>query len=227
MHSDAGPGAPLERRLPELGSEPTGDQLLELFLSYVEELGVELYPAQDEAILEVFSGNNVVLNTPTGSGKSLVALAACFKALAEGRFAFYTAPIKALVSEKFFDLCAALGPRNVGMLTGDASVNRDAPVLCCTAEILANLALRQGRDARADWVVMDEFHYYSDRDRGVAWQLPLLTLPDSRFLLMSATLGKPEFFVEELERRTGAPASPAASTAPSPSTSRAIRPSRC
>jgi superfamily II RNA helicase len=206
MHSDAGQGAPLERRLPELGSEPTGDQLLELFLSYVEELGVELYPAQDEAILEVFSGNNVVLNTPTGSGKSLVALAACFKALAEGRFAFYTAPIKALVSEKFFDLCAALGPRNVGMLTGDASVNRDAPILCCTAEILANLALRQGREARADWVVMDEFHYYSDRDRGVAWQLPLLTLPDSRFLLMSATLGKPEFFVEELERRTGAPA---------------------
>src|SRR3954469_25488534 len=206
MPSAPGAGAPLERRLPNLDPPPTGDQLLELFLGYVEEIGVELYPAQDEAILEVFSGNNVVLNTPTGSGKSLVALAACFKALAEGRFAFYTGPIKALVSEKFFDLCAALGPRNVGMLTGDASVNRDAPILCCTAEILSNLALRQGRDAHADWVVMDEFHYYSDRDRGVAWQLPLLTLPDSRFLLMSATLGKPEFFVEELERRTGAPA---------------------
>ncbi|MEY4545472.1 MAG: hypothetical protein RL685_1667 [Pseudomonadota bacterium] len=204
ISSVAGELAPLERRLPPLGSQPTGDQLLELFLSYVEELGVELYPAQDEAILEVFSDHNVVLNTPTGSGKSLVALAACFKALAEGKFAFYTAPIKALVSEKFFDLCAALGPRHVGMLTGDASVNRDAPILCCTAEILANLALREGNDARADWVVMDEFHYYSDRDRGVAWQLPLLTLPDSRFLLMSATLGKPEFFVSELERRTGA-----------------------
>jgi superfamily II RNA helicase len=206
LHAEAGPGAPLERRLPDLATPPTGEQLLELFLGYVEELGVELYPAQEEAMLEVFSGNNVVLNTPTGSGKSLVALAACFKALAEGRFAYYTAPIKALVSEKFFDLCAALGPHNVGMLTGDASVNRDAPVLCCTAEILANVALRKGRDAHADMVVMDEFHYYSDRDRGVAWQLPLLTLPDSRFLLMSATLGKPEFFVEELERRTGAPA---------------------
>ncbi len=202
--SDESAYAPLERRLPPLGSNPTGEQLLELFLGYVEELGVELYPAQEEAILEVFSDHNVVLNTPTGSGKSLVALAACFKALAEGKFAFYTAPIKALVSEKFFDLCAALGPRHVGMLTGDASVNRDAPILCCTAEILANLALREGSDARADWVVMDEFHYYSDRDRGVAWQLPLLTLPDSRFLLMSATLGKPEFFVAELERRTGA-----------------------
>jgi len=206
MPSDTGARASLERRLPDLDPPPTGDQLLELFLGYVEELGVELYSAQDEAILEVFSGNNVVLNTPTGSGKSLVALAACFKALAEGRFAFYTAPIKALVNEKFFDLCAALGPHNVGMLTGDASVNRDAPILCCTAEILSNLALRKGRDAHADVVVMDEFHYYSDRDRGVAWQLPLLTLPDTRFLLMSATLGKPEFFVEELERRTGAPA---------------------
>jgi superfamily II RNA helicase len=206
MPSDTGARAPLERRLPDLEPPPTGDQLLELFLGYVEEIGVELYPAQGEAILEVFSDHNVVLNTPTGSGKSLVALAACFKALAEGRFAFYTAPIKALVNEKFFDLCAALGPRNVGMLTGDASVNRDAPILCCTAEILSNLALRKGKDAHADWVVMDEFHYYSDRDRGVAWQLPLLTLPESRFLLMSATLGKPEFFVDELERRTGAPA---------------------
>lgn len=197
--------APLERRLPNLGERVGGDRLLELFLDYVGELGVELYPAQEEAILELFSGHNVILNTPTGSGKSLVALAACFQALAEGRFAFYTAPIKALVSEKFFELCAALGARNVGMLTGDASVNRDAPILCCTAEILANLALRKGKAAHADWVIMDEFHYYSDRDRGIAWQLPLLTLPESRFLLMSATLGKPEFFVTELERLTGTP----------------------
>jgi superfamily II RNA helicase len=188
-----------------MGEQVDADRLLELFLSYVEELGVELYPAQEEAILELFSGHNVVLNTPTGSGKSLVALAACFKALAEGKFAFYTAPIKALVSEKFFELCAALGPRNVGMLTGDASVNRDAPVLCCTAEILANLALREGAQAQADWVIMDEFHYYSDRDRGSAWQIPILTLPQARFLLMSATLGKPEFFVGELEKRTGVP----------------------
>ena len=204
--TDGGVLAPLERRLDALDAEVSADSLLEQFLGYVEELGVQLYPAQEEAILEVFSGHNVVLNTPTGSGKSLVALAVCFQALAQGRFAFYTAPIKALVTEKFFDLCTALGRHNVGMMTGDASVNRDAPILCCTAEILSNLALRHGNDARADWVVMDEFHYYSDRDRGVAWQLPLLTLPKSRFLLMSATLGKPEFFVDELERRTGAPA---------------------
>ncbi|HWO13685.1 MAG TPA: DEAD/DEAH box helicase, partial [Polyangiaceae bacterium] len=194
----------LQARLPPPGERAPADRLLELFLGYAEELGVELYTAQEEAILEVFSGHNVILNTPTGSGKSLVALAACFKALADDQYAFYTAPIKALVAEKFFELCAAFGARNVGMMTGDASVNRDAPILCCTAEILANVALREGERAQADWVIMDEFHYYSDRDRGAAWQIPLLTLPRSRFLLMSATLGKPEFFVEDLERRTGA-----------------------
>lgn len=205
--SSAQPGAgkivgALERYVPERVGELDGDQLLERFLAYASDAGLELYPAQEEAILEVFSGNHVVLNTPTGSGKSMVALAVGFKALCDGDFAFYTAPIKALVTEKFFELCQKLGSSNVGMMTGDASVNRDAPIICCTAEILANLALREGKDAQADWVVMDEFHYYADRDRGVAWQLPLLTLPKTRFLLMSATMGNPEFFVDELERRT-------------------------
>lgn len=193
--------APLERRLPQ--GKVDSSELLEAFLDYAIEQKLELYPAQEAAILEVFEGNHVVLNTPTGSGKSLVALAACFRALAEGQFAFYTAPIKALVTEKFFELCRILGPSKVGMMTGDATVNRDAPIICCTAEILSNLALREGEQAQADWVVMDEFHYYSDPERGVAWQLPLLTLPQSRFLLMSATLGNPEFFCEDLERRTG------------------------
>ncbi|NLE86202.1 MAG: DUF3516 domain-containing protein [Myxococcales bacterium] len=179
------------------------DWLLERILAYVESLGLELYPAQEEAILEVTSGKNVILNTPTGSGKSLVALAACFTSLARGRRAFYTAPIKALVSEKFLALCKVFGPEYVGMMTGDASVNRDAPVICCTAEILANVALREGRHADLEWVVMDEFHYYSDRDRGVAWQAPLLCLPQARFLLMSATLGDTRRFEEALEDLTG------------------------
>ncbi len=204
--------APLEALLPEVGTQLDADELLSRFLRYTEGQGLQMYPAQEEAILELLAGHNVILNTPTGSGKSLVALAACFKALAEGKFAFYTAPIKALVTEKFFELCKLLGPRNVGMMTGDATVNRDAPILCCTAEILANVALREGAAAQADWVVMDEFHYYSDKDRGVAWQLPLLTLPRARFLLMSATLGKPEFFVGELQRRTGAGAALVRST---------------
>lgn len=198
------PLAPLEALLPDPDSSIDTDGLLERFMTYTDERGFSMYEAQEEAILEVFSGNNVVLNTPTGSGKSLVALAACFKALAEGKSAFYTAPIKALVTEKFFELCEVLGAKNVGMMTGDATVNREAKVICCTAEILANQALREGEDTPADWVVMDEFHYYSDRDRGVAWQIPLLTLCNSRFVLMSATLGEPESFVGKLSELTGA-----------------------
>jgi len=180
-----------------------GDWVLQEFLSYVEKIGLELYPAQEEAILEISAGNNVILNTPTGSGKSLVALAACFAALSYGERAYYTAPIKALVSEKFLQLCKVFGPENVGMMTGDATVNHDAPVICCTAEILSNLALREGKHADLEWVVMDEFHYYSDRDRGVAWQIPLLTLPHARFLLMSATLGDTSFFQQQVTQLTG------------------------
>lgn len=197
--------AALYDHLPPPG-EVTDDALLEGFLDYAAERGLTLYPAQEEAILELFEGHNVILNTPTGSGKSLVALAVHFMALAEGRRAFYTAPIKALVSEKFFDLCRSLGPDRVGMMTGDATVNRDAPIICCTAEVLSNLALREGDRADVDYVVIDEFHYYSDRDRGVAWQVPLLELPQARFLLMSATLGDTSVFERELAERTGAPA---------------------
>ena len=181
---------------------PEGD-LLDRFLAHVAEKGVSLYPAQEEAILELFAGKNVILNTPTGSGKSLVATAMMFMALEEKRRAFYTCPIKALVSEKFFALCDDFGKDNVGMMTGDASVNRDAPIICCTAEILSNMALREGDRADVDYVVMDEFHYYSDKDRGTAWQIPLLALRDARFLLMSATLGGTDFFQEKLTALTG------------------------
>ncbi len=178
-------------------------ELLGRFLEYVETLGLSLYPAQEEAMLALFDDRHVILNTPTGSGKSLVAFAMHFAALARGRRSVYTCPIKALVNEKWTDLCRELGPERVGLATGDATVNRDAPVLCCTAEILSNLALREGEGAGVDDVVMDEFHWYADRERGVAWQVPLLTLPDTRFLLMSATLGDVSFFERDLETRTG------------------------
>lgn len=184
---------------------PTSDWLLGRFLEYVEALGLELYPAQETAILELFEGKNVILNTPTGSGKSLVAAALHFQALAQGRRSVYTCPIKALVNEKWMALCREFGPANVGLSTGDASVNRDAPILCCTAEILSNIALREGHRANAHDVVMDEFHFYSDRDRGVAWQVPLLTLRETRFLLLSATLGDTAFFEEEITRLNGRP----------------------
>jgi hypothetical protein len=193
-------GAPTPAPAP---TPPTQDQLLDRFLAYAADSGLELYPAQEEAMLELYSGKNVILNTPTGSGKSLVAASLHFLALGSGRRSVYTCPIKALVNEKFLALCREFGPEQVGMVTGDASVNRDAPILCCTAEILANIALREGDQARVDDVIMDEFHYYSDRDRGMAWQIPLLTMPQTRFLLMSATLGETEFFEKELTQLTG------------------------
>ncbi|MEV6346799.1 DUF3516 domain-containing protein [Actinoplanes sp. NPDC051851] len=190
----------LTDRLPGT-SEP--DAVFDAFQGWVTEQGLTLYPHQEEALLEIAMGSNVILNTPTGSGKSLVAVGAHFAALASERTTFYTAPIKALVSEKFFALCATFGAHNVGMLTGDASVNPDAPIICCTAEILANLALREGRDADVGQVVMDEFHFYAEPDRGWAWQVPLIELPQAQFLLMSATLGDTTRFVDDLSRRTG------------------------
>ncbi len=197
--------APLYDLLPATDVDAGSDELLGRFLDYVAGKGLTLYPAQEEAILELFEGKNVILNTPTGSGKSLVASALHFAALAWGRRSIYTCPIKALVNEKWMALCRELGPDNVGLSTGDATVNRDAPILCCTAEVLANIALREGEDASVDDVVMDEFHWYADRDRGVAWQVPLLTLPQARFLLMSATLGDVTFFEQELTRRNARP----------------------
>jgi superfamily II RNA helicase len=185
----------------------SSDELLGRFLDYVASKGLSLYPAQEEAVLDLFEGHNVILNTPTGSGKSLVASAMHFESLTRGRRSVYTCPIKALVNEKWMALCRELGPENVGLSTGDATVNRDAPVLCCTAEVLANIALRGGDDCGIDDVVMDEFHWYADRDRGVAWQVPLLTMRRTRFLLMSATLGDMNFFAEALTDLNGLPTS--------------------
>ena len=190
------------RLLTHIPEKVDSSKLLDGFLAWTSAGNIDLYEAQEEAILEVFSGHHVILTTPTGSGKSLVATAAHFEAIARGKRCWYTAPIKALVSEKFFSLCQEFGSDNVGMITGDASVNPDAPIVCCTQEILANLALRHGSDAPVDTAVMDEFHYYSDRDRGWAWQIPLMELQKTQFVLMSATLGPAEFFLNDLETRS-------------------------
>ena len=179
------------------------EEILEQFMEWAESRGTTLYPAQEEAILELLDGKNVILNTPTGSGKSMVALALHFDSIAHGRKSVYTCPIKALVNEKWMALCKEFGAENVGLSTGDATVNHDAPILCCTAEILANMALCEGEKLAITDVVMDEFHYYSDRERGVAWQVPLLTLPNARLLLMSATVGATEFFERDMTKHTG------------------------
>jgi superfamily II RNA helicase len=178
------------------------DATYDAFVEWAAGRGFSLYSAQDEAIIEIVSGANVILSTPTGTGKSLVAIAAHAASVARGGRSYYTAPIKALVSEKFFQLVEIFGAQNVGMVTGDSSVNPDAPIICCTAEILANLALRQGADADVDQVVMDEFHYYGDPERGWAWQVPLITLPRAQFVLMSATLGDVTAIADDLTRRT-------------------------
>ena len=184
-------------------SKISSEDVLEQFMEWAESRGTTLYPAQEEAILELLDGKNVILNTPTGSGKSMVALALHFDSVVHGRKSVYTCPIKALVNEKWMALCKEFGAENVGLSTGDATVNHDAPILCCTAEILSNMALCEGEKLEILDVVMDEFHYYSDRERGVAWQVPLLTLPQSRFLLMSATVGATDFFERDLTKHTG------------------------
>ena len=192
---------------PAEGEEPepwcTADEAFERFLGWCDERGIELWEHQEEALMDLAAGDHVILGTPTGSGKSLVALGMLFLGMAQGRRTYYTAPIKALVSEKFFDLVEVLGRDNVGMITGDTHINTQAPVICCTAEILANQALREGEDTDVGVVAMDEFHYFSDPDRGWAWQVPLLTLPHTQFMLMSATLGDVTQIADALEERTG------------------------
>lgn len=203
-----GIAAELAALLPDLDEVPESlvdDAILESFLGWTRDNGIALYPAQEEAATALVAKDNVILATPTGSGKSMVAIAAHFIALARKQRSFYTAPIKALVSEKFFALCQTFGPENVGMMTGDATVNGNAPIICATAEIVANIALRDGANANIDQVVMDEFHYYSEPDRGWAWQVPLLELPNTQFLLMSATLGDTSWLEQDLQSRTGRP----------------------
>lgn len=190
-------------QLEDAGQLEDSDALYQAFSDWAAEGGRPLYPHQEEVFVELLEGRHVIAQTPTGSGKSLMALGAHFLSLARDGRSFYTAPLKALVSEKFFDLVAIFGAENVGMITGDVSLNENAPIICCTAEILANQSLREGARMDIDTVVMDEFHFYSDPQRGWAWQVPLLQLPDAQFLALSATLGDVSELCADLRQRTG------------------------
>ena len=200
--------APLNELLDDLedrGLLTDDDALYEAFSSWASSTGRPLYRHQDESLIEILSGNHVIAATPTGSGKSMIALAAHFVSMAHGGRSYYTAPLKALVSEKFFDLVSLFDADNVGMVTGDVSLNADAPIICCTAEILANQSLREGPTLDADMIVMDEFHFYADPQRGWAWQVPLLELTRPQFIAMSATLGDTTVFRKQWTERTGRP----------------------
>lgn len=185
-----------------LPATATEDSIVEGFEQAQATLGRTLYPHQEDALFAIAAGDHVIAATPTGSGKTTIAYAALFAAMARKEVAYYTAPIKALVSEKFFELVSMFGAKNVGMMTGDSSVNHEAPIIVCTAEILANHALRDGPTSSIGLVVMDEFHFYSDPQRGWAWQVPLIELPHTQFVLMSATLGDVSFFEDDLSQRT-------------------------
>lgn len=172
------------------------------YSSWVQSQGITLWPHQEEALLDLASNEHVILGTPTGSGKSLVAVGMCYFACTQNKTIYYTAPIKALVSEKFFYLVKLFGKDLVGMITGDCVINSEAPIICCTAEILAQDALRWETDSDIKLVCMDEFHYFGDKDRGWAWQVPLLVLKDTQFLLMSATLGDTTALAQKLKSLT-------------------------
>lgn len=208
------PGAAALRPRPQLnvaldlledkyGLNPPDDALYEAFTQWADGTGRPLYPHQEEALLAAIDDAHMIVSTPTGSGKSLIALTAIFCGLARGKTAYYTAPLKALVSEKFFELINVFGADNVGMVTGDSTINPGAPVVCATAEIVANLSLREGAAADIGVLVQDEFHYYSDPQRGWAWQVPLLELTRTQQVLLSATLGDTTWLAEDLEKRTG------------------------
>ncbi|MCI6573776.1 MAG: DUF3516 domain-containing protein [Actinomycetaceae bacterium] len=188
---------------PHAGFLPSPDAIVEAFTSWVASTGRTMYPHQEDALLAIAAGDHVIAATPTGSGKSLIAAQALFTALANGKTGYYTAPLKALVSEKFFELIKLFGAHNVGMVTGDVAINANAPIVCATAEILANISLRDGSEADVGVAVMDEFHFYADPQRGWAWQVPLLELTNTQHVLLSATLGDTSFFERDMERRTG------------------------
>jgi ATP-dependent RNA helicase HelY len=160
----------------------------------------ELDPFQRSACEALEAGHAVLVCAPTGAGKTVVGEFAVFLALSEGRKCFYTTPIKALSNQKFADLTARHGAANVGLLTGDTSINGDAPVVVMTTEVLRNMLYAGSSTLDGlGYVVMDEVHYLADRFRGAVWEEVILHLPESvRLVSLSATVSNAEEFGEWL-----------------------------
>ncbi len=164
-----------------------------------------LDPFQIEACQALEAGKGVLVAAPTGSGKTIVGEFAVHLALQQGRKCFYTTPIKALSNQKFADLVRRYGADKVGLLTGDNSVNADAPVVVMTTEVLRNM-LYAGSQALTGlgYVVMDEVHYLSDRFRGAVWEEVIIHLPESVTLVsLSATVSNAEEFGDWLDTVRG------------------------
>ncbi|WP_436499327.1 DEAD/DEAH box helicase [Actinokineospora sp. HUAS TT18] len=167
---------------------------------FAGELSFDLDPFQADACVALEGGHGVLVCAPTGAGKTVVGEFAVHLALAEGRKCFYTTPIKALSNQKFADLTARYGPKSVGLLTGDTSVNGNAPIVVMTTEVLRNMLY--ARSSALDglgYVVMDEVHYLADRFRGAVWEEVILHLPEwVNLVSLSATVSNAEEFGEWL-----------------------------
>src|SRR6266700_7135690 len=191
MTSPAERYAQARRRAEEAARTPA-------FSEFAADLGFELDPFQRAACEALERGSGVLVCAPTGAGKTVVGEFAVHLALAQGRKCFYTTPIKALSNQKYADLTARHGARNVGLLTGDTSINGDAPVVVMTTEVLRNMLYAGSTTLEGlGFVVMDEVHYLADRFRGAVWEEVILHLPETvKVVGLSATVSNAEEFGE-------------------------------
>ena len=189
-----------------------------MFADFSAHFSFPLDGFQEQACHEIEEGRGVLVAAPTGSGKTVVGEFACHLALEQGRKCFYTAPIKALSNQKYADLVARYGADKVGLLTGDTSINGEAPLVVMTTEVLRNMLYAGSRTLEGlGFVVMDEVHYLADRDRGAVWEEVIIHLPDSVALVsLSATVSNAEEFGEWLETVRGDTATIVAERRPVP-----------
>ncbi|HEX5560039.1 MAG TPA: DEAD/DEAH box helicase, partial [Nocardioidaceae bacterium] len=169
------------------------------------DLGFELDPFQEQACKALEEGRGVLVAAPTGAGKTVVGQFAVHLALAGRRKAFYTTPIKALSNQKYAELVDLYGADRVGLLTGDTSINGDAPVVVMTTEVLRNMLYAGSSSLRGlGYVVMDEVHYLADRFRGAVWEEVIIHLPDDVLVVsLSATVSNAEEFGDWLDTVRG------------------------